>query len=60
MDSWVNFTFPYVIKAYGGILDVRLEDVIHGMVIKLNLVLDVFVGNSLVVMYRKCGVVMMQ
>ncbi|KAJ6724580.1 REPEAT-CONTAINING PROTEIN putative-RELATED [Salix viminalis] len=35
----------------------RLGEVIDGMVIKLGLVLDVFVGNALVGMYGKCGVV---
>ncbi|KAB5561074.1 hypothetical protein DKX38_006031 [Salix brachista] len=35
----------------------RLGEVIDGMVIKLGLVVDVFVGNALVGMYGKCGVV---
>ncbi|CAK7323178.1 unnamed protein product [Dovyalis caffra] len=52
-----NFTFPCVIKACGGIFDFGLGEVIHGMVIKKGLVLDMFVGNALVAMYGKCGVV---
>ena len=51
------FLIPSVIKGSSGILDVRLGEVIDGMVIKLGLVLDVFVGNALVGMYGKCGVV---
>ncbi|KAG8661612.1 pentatricopeptide repeat-containing protein At1g18485 [Manihot esculenta] len=52
-----NFTFPCVIKACAGLLDARLGQVIHGMVIKMALVFDVFVGNALVAMYGKCGLV---
>ncbi|KAF2298895.1 hypothetical protein GH714_028957 [Hevea brasiliensis] len=52
-----NFTFPCVIKACAGLLDAGLGEVIHGMVIKMALVLDVFVGNALIAMYGKCGLV---
>ncbi|KAJ9174123.1 hypothetical protein P3X46_017186 [Hevea brasiliensis] len=52
-----NFTFPCVIKACAGLLGAGLGEVIHGMVIKMALVLDVFVGNALIAMYGKCGLV---
>lgn len=52
-----NFTLPCVIKACGGILDVRLGQVVHGMVVKMGLIDDVFVGNALISMYGKCGYV---
>lgn len=50
-----NFTFPCVIKACAGIRDGVLGKVVHGMVVKLSLEKDVFVGNALVAMYGKCG-----
>ncbi|KAK6925177.1 Pentatricopeptide repeat [Dillenia turbinata] len=52
-----NFTMPCVIKACGGIGDVGLGQSVHGMSVKLGLVLDVFVGNALVAMYGKQGIV---
>ncbi|KAK4362331.1 hypothetical protein RND71_017572 [Anisodus tanguticus] len=51
-----NFTFPCVIKACGGI-DVGLGEVLHGMVLKMGLLRDVFVSNSLISMYGKFGLV---
>ncbi|KAL6281491.1 hypothetical protein ACE6H2_018372 [Prunus campanulata] len=50
-----NFTFPCLIKACGGLLDVGLGQVIHGMAVKMGLMSDVFVGNALIAMYGKCG-----
>ncbi|XP_060204893.1 pentatricopeptide repeat-containing protein At1g18485-like [Lycium barbarum] len=52
-----NFTFPCVIKACGGLLDVGLGKAIHGMASKMGLVSDVFVSNSLIAMYGKFGLV---
>ncbi|XP_059640886.1 pentatricopeptide repeat-containing protein At1g18485 [Cornus florida] len=52
-----NFTFPCVIKACGGLLDLGLGQSVHGMAVKMNIVSDVFVGNALVAMYGKCGFV---
>ncbi|CAO2826893.1 unnamed protein product [Amaranthus hypochondriacus] len=48
-----NFTFPCVIKscALGSMFDVGVT--IHGLVVKLGLVMDVFVGNALIMMYGK-------
>ncbi|KAJ8553754.1 hypothetical protein K7X08_024432 [Anisodus acutangulus] len=51
-----SFTFPCVIKACGGI-DVGLGEVLHGMVLKMGLLMDVFVSNSLISMYGKFGLV---
>lgn len=50
-----NFTFPCVIKACSGLLDVNLGKMIHGLAIKMAYVSDVFVGNALIAMYGKCG-----
>lgn len=52
-----NFTFPCVIKACGGVLDVGLGEAIHGMALKMGLVSDVFVSNALISMYGKFGLV---
>ncbi|XVE68473.1 hypothetical protein DITRI_Ditri09bG0071100 [Diplodiscus trichospermus] len=52
-----NFTFPCVIKACGGILDVGLGQGVHGMAAKLGLLGDVFVCNALIAVYGRCGVV---
>ncbi|XP_065860633.1 pentatricopeptide repeat-containing protein At1g18485 [Euphorbia lathyris] len=52
-----NFTFPCVIKACGLLSDAGFGEVIHGMVIKMGMFLDVFVGNALIAMYGKCGLV---
>ncbi|KAI3927219.1 hypothetical protein MKW92_001974 [Papaver armeniacum] len=51
-----NFTMPCVIKACGGLSSVELGQGIHGLVIKMGLDLDLFVGNALIAMYGKCGV----
>lgn len=52
-----NFTLPCVIKACAGIFDLGLGRAVHGMATKLELVSDVFVGNALIAMYSKCGIV---
>lgn len=52
-----NFTLPCVIKSCAGILDVDLGKAVHGMAVKMGLVMDVFVGNALVAMYGKFGCV---
>ncbi|XP_061988541.1 pentatricopeptide repeat-containing protein At1g18485 [Rosa rugosa] len=52
-----NFTMPCVIKACGGLLDVGLGQGVHGMVVKMGLVSDVFVGNALIAVYGKFGFV---
>ncbi|XP_004301089.1 PREDICTED: pentatricopeptide repeat-containing protein At1g18485-like [Fragaria vesca subsp. vesca] len=50
-----NFTMPCVIKACGGVLDVGLGQGVHGMVVKMGLVSDVFIGNALIALYAKFG-----
>ncbi|CAL5372155.1 unnamed protein product [Camellia sinensis] len=52
-----NFTFPCVIKACGGLLDLGLGQSVHGMAMKMDLISDVFVANALIAMYGKCGFV---
>ncbi|WMV21661.1 hypothetical protein MTR67_015046 [Solanum verrucosum] len=52
-----NFTFPLVIKACGGVLDVGLGEATHGMAAKMGLVSDVFVSNALISMYGKFSLV---
>lgn len=48
-----NFTFPCVIKCCALSLRIGLGKTIHGLVVKLGLVFDVFVGNALIMMYGK-------
>ncbi|KAK1387809.1 Pentatricopeptide repeat-containing protein [Heracleum sosnowskyi] len=50
-----DFTFPCVFKASGGVRDVRVGKLIHGLVIKVGLIRDVFVGCSAFDMYAKTG-----
>lgn len=50
-----KFTFPFVIKACAEMLDVRLGEVLHGMVVKMSLGSDVYVLNSLIHFYASCG-----
>ncbi|KNA20782.1 hypothetical protein SOVF_049240 [Spinacia oleracea] len=48
-----NFTFPCVIKSCALGLRISLGEAIHGLAAKSGLVSDVFVGNSLIMMYGK-------
>ncbi|KAL8141744.1 hypothetical protein V2J09_014776 [Rumex salicifolius] len=50
-----NFTYPPTLKACAGLLSVNGGVQIHGQVFKLGLQDDVFVQNSLINMYGKCG-----
>lgn len=47
-----KFTFPCVIRACSGVLEVRK---IHGLVVKFGLELDVYIGSALVNTYLKLG-----
>ncbi|KAJ4712325.1 Pentatricopeptide repeat-containing protein [Melia azedarach] len=49
--------FPCLIKAFGSLCDVEKARQIHGHVLKLGFLGDVYVQNSLLRMYWKCGVV---
>ncbi|GLJ23763.1 hypothetical protein SUGI_0450680 [Cryptomeria japonica] len=50
-----NFTFPFVFKACGGLLAIEEGKKIHAKMIKGGFDSDVYVGNSLIAMYVKCG-----
>eukprot|EP01018_Ginkgo_biloba_P020807 Gb_00199 [translate_table: standard] len=50
-----NFTFPFVLKACAEISALQEGKEIHDDIIRTGFELDVFVGNSLVTMYAKCG-----
>ncbi|OMO67700.1 hypothetical protein COLO4_30027 [Corchorus olitorius] len=47
--------FPCLIKAFGGLSDVKRSRQIHGHVLKFGFVADVYVVNALLGMYFKCG-----
>ncbi|PON40188.1 Pentatricopeptide repeat [Trema orientale] len=46
-----NYTLPYVFKACSRLKSVPLGESVHGYGLKLGLVFDIFVGNSLIFMY---------
>eukprot|EP01018_Ginkgo_biloba_P026381 Gb_16448 [translate_table: standard] len=50
-----NFTFPFVLKACGRLSALPKGEEIHDHIIRSGFESDVFVGNSLVAMYAKCG-----
>ncbi|OVA00349.1 Pentatricopeptide repeat [Macleaya cordata] len=50
-----EFTFPSVLKACSITKDLNKGKQIHGIVITTGYEFDVFVANTLVVMYAKCG-----
>ncbi|CAK7329448.1 unnamed protein product [Dovyalis caffra] len=50
-----NFTFPFVVKACGGLLSLIEGQKVHGKLIKIGLDLDVYVCNFLIDMYVKIG-----
>lgn len=50
-----NYTLPYVLKACARLQSPRLGELVHGYCLKLGLLLDIFVGNSLIVMYCAFG-----
>ncbi|CAL5188627.1 unnamed protein product [Lathyrus oleraceus] len=50
-----NYTIPYVLKSCSGLQDCSLAKMIHGYGSKLGLVFDIFVGNSLMMMYCVFG-----
>ncbi|CAN1307732.1 Pentatricopeptide repeat-containing protein At4g35130, chloroplastic [Linum perenne] len=52
-----HFTFPFVIKACGELSDLSEGERIHGKAIKVGLDFDVYVGNFLVEMYMKFGLI---
>ncbi|BFG30896.1 hypothetical protein CerSpe_171700 [Prunus speciosa] len=50
-----NFTYPVLLKACAWLLAIEEGMQIHGHILKLGLENDVFVQNSLISMYGKCG-----
>ncbi|KAF3431555.1 hypothetical protein FNV43_RR26286 [Rhamnella rubrinervis] len=46
-----NYTLPYVLKACARLQSTCLGELVHGYCLRLGLLLDIFVGNSLIVMY---------
>ncbi|XP_038880056.1 pentatricopeptide repeat-containing protein At1g18485 [Benincasa hispida] len=52
-----NFTLPCLIKACTGKYDVHLGQSVHGMAVKMGLIMDLFVGNAMISLYGKCGFV---
>ncbi|KAK8686770.1 hypothetical protein V6N13_125788 [Hibiscus sabdariffa] len=49
-----NF-FPRLIKSFGGLSDVKRSKQIHGHVLKIGFLADIYVVNALLGMYFKCG-----
>nr|GMC62203.1 pentatricopeptide repeat-containing protein At5g39350 [Ipomoea batatas] len=50
-----RYTFPFVIRACGDLLLRDLGVVVHGLAVLSGVVLNAFMGNSLLVMYMNCG-----
>ncbi|KAL3339716.1 hypothetical protein AABB24_028366, partial [Solanum stoloniferum] len=50
-----EFTFPSVLKACSIEKELFLGKQLHGVVVVTGFDFDVFVANTLVVMYAKCG-----
>ncbi|XP_031383069.1 putative pentatricopeptide repeat-containing protein At3g49142 [Punica granatum] len=50
-----NYTYPCVLKACSGSINLAVGVQTHAEVVKVGLVSNLFVGNGLVAMYGKCG-----
>eukprot|EP01018_Ginkgo_biloba_P019775 Gb_28390 [translate_table: standard] len=50
-----KLTFPFVLKACGSLTALQEGKEIHDDIVRTGFESDVFVGNSLVTMYAKCG-----
>ncbi|XLU67603.1 hypothetical protein S245_026656, partial [Arachis hypogaea] len=50
-----HFTYPFVLKACGGLLDFREGEKVHGSLFKMGLAEDLYVCNSLIGTYGKFG-----
>eukprot|EP01018_Ginkgo_biloba_P019771 Gb_28393 [translate_table: standard] len=50
-----KFTFPFVLKACASLKALQMGKEIHDHIVRTGLESDVFVGNSLVTMYARCG-----
>ncbi|XP_057828968.1 uncharacterized protein LOC131040127 [Cryptomeria japonica] len=49
-----NFTFPFVLKACGSLIDLKRGKEVHSKIVKMGLDYNVYVGSALVDMYAKC------
>lgn len=49
-----KYTYPFVLKACAGIMDLRLGQAVHGSVVRLGFCYDTHVLNTLVLMYCSC------
>ncbi|KNA23369.1 hypothetical protein SOVF_025280 [Spinacia oleracea] len=52
-----NFTYPFLLKACIGTCSLEMVQMIHTHMIKLGFFADIFVPNSLIDSYCKCGVI---
>nr|XP_043630184.1 pentatricopeptide repeat-containing protein At5g16860 [Erigeron canadensis] len=50
-----GYTFPYVFKACGALRLLNVGEMVHGNVVVLGYVENVFVCNAIVAMYGRCG-----
>ncbi|XP_042498984.1 pentatricopeptide repeat-containing protein At4g21065-like [Macadamia integrifolia] len=50
-----KFTFPFLLKACAGLLDLNLGKQVHGSVAKLGFDTDLYVQNTMVHMYSCCA-----
>ncbi|XP_021760034.1 pentatricopeptide repeat-containing protein At3g29230-like [Chenopodium quinoa] len=52
-----NFTYPFLLKACSGPCSLQFVQMVHTQMIKLGFFGDIFVPNSLIDSYCKCGVI---
>ncbi|KAK7287130.1 hypothetical protein RIF29_00194 [Crotalaria pallida] len=52
-----KYTFPYVIKACGGLNNVPLCKMVHDMILSMGFHMDLFVGSALIKLYADNGYV---
>ncbi|XP_068655655.1 pentatricopeptide repeat-containing protein At5g66520-like [Aristolochia californica] len=50
-----NYTLPYILKACSNLQDLRFGEQVHSHVVKLGFVCDIYVGNTLMLMYSVFG-----
>ncbi|KAI4369707.1 hypothetical protein MLD38_018121 [Melastoma candidum] len=56
VEHFNHFVFPSVVKSCAWWMDVGLGECVHGCVVKVGLEGDLYVGNALLSMYSKFGV----
>lgn len=49
-----RYSYPFLLKACGGMEDGKNGQVVHGHIVKFGLDSDLFVGNALIAFYAKC------